>query len=241
MKTLKEALGFLLVLPLVLLTKLRFIKVRDTMLYLGHFPFGIGNLMRRKYLCAFAGSCGKNVIIGDGFEVNMENMRDLHVAEHVWIHRNVAFGAVRPCAHPIRLLEGAVLYDNCRLGAHQGPVTIGEHSMVGYNSVIRGPFRLGNNAGIAHNCTVLGMTQQYENSEASFLTEPVLSSEVVVDDEAWVGSNVVILYGVTIGKHSVVGAGSVVTHDVPPYSVAVGSPAKVIKKYDHEKKQWVGV
>lgn len=53
---------------------------------------------------------------------------------------------------------------------------------------------------------------------------------VVIEKNAWIGSNVVILAGVTIGEGSIVGAGAVVTKDIPKFSVAVGVPAKVIKR-----------
>ena len=62
-----------------------------------------------------------------------------------------------------------------------------------------------------------------------------------MEDECWVAANAVITSGVTIGKHSVIAAGAVVTKNIPPYSVAVGNPAKVIKKYDFEKQEWVRV
>jgi acetyltransferase-like isoleucine patch superfamily enzyme len=55
------------------------------------------------------------------------------------------------------------------------------------------------------------------------------SKPIVVKNGAWIGANAIILPGVTIGKNSVVGAGSVVTKDIPDFSVAVGNPAKVIK------------
>jgi acetyltransferase-like isoleucine patch superfamily enzyme len=53
--------------------------------------------------------------------------------------------------------------------------------------------------------------------------------DVVIEDDVWIGARVVILKGVTIGRGSVIGAGSVVTKSIPPYSVAVGNPAKVIR------------
>lgn len=55
-------------------------------------------------------------------------------------------------------------------------------------------------------------------------------ADVHIEDGVWIGGHVVILKGVTIGKGSIVGAGSVVTKSIPPYSIAVGNPAKVIKK-----------
>ena len=63
-------------------------------------------------------------------------------------------------------------------------------------------------------------------------------SPVSIKENAWIGEHVSILPGITIGKGSIIGANSVVTHDIPDYSIAVGIPAKVIKKYDFELKKW---
>lgn len=54
-------------------------------------------------------------------------------------------------------------------------------------------------------------------------------SPVCIGDDVWIACNVVILPGVTVGSHSVIGAGSIVTRDVPDYAVAVGNPAKVLR------------
>jgi len=64
------------------------------------------------------------------------------------------------------------------------------------------------------------------------------TSMIVIEDEVWIGANVVIVAGVTVGKHSVIAAGSVVTKDVPPFSIVVGNPAKVLKYYNQETRQW---
>lgn len=61
---------------------------------------------------------------------------------------------------------------------------------------------------------------------------------VMIGDGAWIGNNVIILPGVNIGKKAIIGAGSVVTRDIPDYSVAVGNPAKLVKKYDFDKRKW---
>ena len=59
------------------------------------------------------------------------------------------------------------------------------------------------------------------------------ASPIRVEDEVWIGGGAILLPGVTIGKGSVIGAGAVVTRDIPPYSVAVGNPARVIKQIEH--------
>ena len=65
------------------------------------------------------------------------------------------------------------------------------------------------------------------------------NSKVIIGKGSWLGTNVVIVGNVHIGKHCVIGANSVVTKDIPDYSVAAGIPAKVIKRYDFEKEEWV--
>ncbi|EKG17142.1 hypothetical protein MPH_05596 [Macrophomina phaseolina MS6] len=70
----------------------------------------------------------------------------------------------------------------------------------------------------------------HETSVLSRIKFVEFGHPVRIEDDCWIGGQVIILPGVTIGKGSTVGAGAVVTKDIPPYSVAIGSPAKVIKK-----------
>lgn len=71
------------------------------------------------------------------------------------------------------------------------------------------------------------------------LSRPSIGFPVVIEDNVWLGESVCVLPGVTIGKGSVIGALSVVTKSIPPFSIAVGSPAKVIKQFDFDKEVWV--
>lgn len=64
---------------------------------------------------------------------------------------------------------------------------------------------------------------------------------MVIRRDTWIGTNVSIIGNVNIGKHCVIGANSVVTHNIPDYSVAVGCPARVIKRYDFNQNKWVKV
>lgn len=65
--------------------------------------------------------------------------------------------------------------------------------------------------------------------------------KVVIGDNVWIGDNSVILPGVEIGKGSIIGANSVVTKSIPDYSIAVGIPARLVKKYDFQMERWVDV
>lgn len=72
-------------------------------------------------------------------------------------------------------------------------------------------------------------------------TRRLSTSPVIISDNVWIGESVCIMPGVTIGLGCVIGALSVVTKDIPDYSIAVGSPAKVIKKFNFERKEWMPV
>lgn len=105
-----------------------------------------------------------------------------------------------------------VMKDHANLGRWSsiygnGTVTIGRHVMMG------------------DRCTII--TQNHKYLEEGY--DGYVIEDVLVDDYAWIGHNVILLPGVHIGRHAIIGAGAVVTKDVPDYAIAAGNPAKVIK------------
>ena len=67
------------------------------------------------------------------------------------------------------------------------------------------------------------------------------AKSMIIHDDVWIGELVSVFPGVEIGKGAIIGANSVVTKSVPEYCIVAGNPAKVIKKYDFESKQWIKV
>jgi acetyltransferase-like isoleucine patch superfamily enzyme len=135
----------------------------------------------------------------------------------------------------------STIEDFCTINNGVGPVIIGRESRIGMSNVIIGPVTIGNYVIFAQNIVMSGLNHSYEDISLPISRQKETTALITVEDECWIGANAVITAGVTIGKHSVVAAGSVVTKNIPPYSVAVGNPARVIKKYDFEVKQWVRV
>lgn len=81
----------------------------------------------------------------------------------------------------------------------------------------------------------------YEDITSPIFKQPIVQNGTVeIGEGSWLGENVCVL-GANIGKHCVIGANSVVTHDIPDYCVAVGAPARVIKRYDFDNNKWVKV
>lgn len=132
----------------------------------------------------------------------------------------------------------STIEDFCTVNNGVGDVLIGDRTRVGMSNVIIGPVTIGNDVMFAQNIVLSGLNHGYEDINVVPHNQPVTKKVILVEDEVWIGANSVVVAGVTIGKHSVIAAGSIVTKDVPPYSVAVGNPARVIKQYNPGTKTW---
>ncbi len=122
-----------------------------------------------------------------------------------------------------------------------GDIVIGDNARLGLRGTIIGPVTIEDNVVMGQNYLVSGLIHNYEDPGEDVLTQGVCTKPVVIGRQTYLGANCVVVAGVTIGEHCVVGAGSIVTHDMPPYTVCAGSPAVPIKTYDFEKQQWIKV
>lgn len=99
--------------------------------------------------------------------------------------------------------------------------------------------RFGNNVLTADRVYISDNLHGYEDISIPILRQPVKQiGTVTIGESSWIGENVCVI-GANIGRHCVIGANSVVTKDIPDYSVAVGSPAKIIKRYCFERNEWL--
>jgi acetyltransferase-like isoleucine patch superfamily enzyme len=93
----------------------------------------------------------------------------------------------------------------------------------------QGGVEVGSNVLIGPGCIIHSANHKFDRADIPIRMQGYIKAQVRIEDDCWLGANVIVLPGVTIGKGSVIGAGSVVTENIPPYSVAVGNPAKVIR------------
>lgn len=110
-----------------------------------------------------------------------------------------------------------------------GDVLIGDFTRIGLHNTIIGPVTIGNHVNLAQGVTITALNHNFEDITLRIDQQGVSTNTVTISDDVWIGTNSVVLPGVTIGTHSVVAAGAVVTKDVPPYTIVAGVPAKVIK------------
>ena len=121
-------------------------------------------------------------------------------------------------------------------------VSIGDRCLIGRGSGIVGHFsiEIGNDVWTGHHVYITDQNHGYEDVTRPISQQSQPERPVVIGDGSWLGHGAVVLPGVTIGKHVVIGANSVVTKDIPDFSVAVGSPARVIRRYD-DTHGWMNV
>jgi len=137
------------------------------------------------------------------------------------------FIAASAAVYPDRLCLGPDSY----IAAHAyvtGEIHTGSDCTLNPFTTVRGTVRLGDGVRIGAHSSLLGFNHSTA-IDRPIHQQPQTSLGINVGDDVWIGSNVVVLDGVTIGDHCVIGAGAVVTKDIPAWSVAVGNPARVIR------------
>lgn len=114
-------------------------------------------------------------------------------------------------------------------------ISAGEHVSIGNNVLIASKVFISD---INHGAYT-GATQDSPLSTPN--SRSLSTSPVVIKDNVWIGEGVCVMAGVTIGLGCIIGASSVVTKDIPDYCIAVGAPAKVIKKFDFATNKWIAI
>jgi len=124
------------------------------------------------------------------------------------------------------------------LGKGEGSVHIGTNTFIQSGCILNafvGDIHIGANCMIAPHCAFTPYRHGFADTRRP-MREQLLTSrgDAVIEDDVWLGVNVCVMDGVTIGKGAIVGAGAVVTNDIPPYAIAGGIPAHVIRFRDAE-------
>ena len=111
-----------------------------------------------------------------------------------------------------------------------GDVVIGDHTRIGLHSTVIGPVSIGSHVNLAQGVTVSALNHNFSETGKRIDEQGITTRQIVIEDDVWIGTNATVLAGVRIGSHSVIAAGAVVTHDIPPRSLAAGVPAQVKRK-----------
>lgn len=137
--------------------------------------------------------------------------------------------------------NGTIIEDYVCINNGVGEVIIGDNCTIGIGSTLMGPVEIGNNVILAQHVGIYGLNHGYEDIDIPIRNQKCTTALIKIGDDSWIGTNAVITAGVTVGKHSIVAAGSVVTRDVPDYTIVGGNPARILKQYNAESKSWDSV
>lgn len=131
----------------------------------------------------------------------------------------------KKCGRNINVEQGALFGYN---------VEIGDNSGIGINCRLHtsGGIIIGDNVMMGPDVVVISQNHKHNDIAKPMIEQGYERVPVIIEDDVWIGTRVIILPGVRIGRSSIIGAGAVVTKDFPPFSIVGGNPAKIIKKRD---------
>jgi acetyltransferase-like isoleucine patch superfamily enzyme len=151
---------------------------------------------------------GRHVLVGEGCFLDAHSLQGrIDLGDDVWLSRGCYVVAYRDAE--VRIGERAYIGHRCLLYGHGG-------------------IDIGRDALLANDVQLICGNHTFGRRDIPIRDQPGEQKPIVVGDDVWLGASAIVLGGVTIGQGAVVGAGAVVTHGLPPYSIARGVPAKVV-------------
>ena len=153
-------------------------------------------------------------------------------------HLPVSFSPIKIGQKKIRSFCGKLILAKCgnNVNIEKGAlfsskVELGDNSGIGINSSVGGKCIIGNDVMMGPDCIIYTRNHKFENVTITIRGQGFQEEKpVYIGNDVWIGGRVIILLGVHIGDHCIIGAGSVVSRDIPDWAIAVGNPA-VVKKY----------
>lgn len=164
---------------------------------------------------------GKHVYIGRHFNCNARDTGLVKIGNTVDVSANATLLETNPNCK-------IIIGDNIRI-AHHFQISCGRYVEIKSNVIIA-PFVFL----CDHNHKYEDVTRPIKGQGIDMKPD----AHIIIDEGSWIGTKVTVLGKVHIGKHCVIGSNSVVTKDIPDYSIAAGIPAKVIKRYNFTTQQW---
>lgn len=159
--------------------------------------------------------------------------------ERVYLH--ACPGGIRIGERTI-LMHGAILHVYNFRDLPSAGIRIGDDSLIGEYSVIRGQggVTIGDRVYTSPLVQILAVNHVFDDPSVPFIDQGITALGVVIEDDVWIGAGAIVLDGVQVGEGAVISAGAVVTKDVPPHTVVGGIPARVLKTISGESNHAKG-
>jgi acetyltransferase-like isoleucine patch superfamily enzyme len=173
-----------------------------------NFSLGLRYFFWKFVLKINGGHIGKNVKIYEGVKLASHKECPIHIGDDVSIEKGVILST-----------------------SDKGKISIGNNVYIGEYSVLTSnkEVEIGNNVLISPHNDIVDFNHIYKDVNNPVNLQGIVAKKITIREDVWLGSGSKVLMGVTIGRGAIIGAGSVVTRDIPPYHVVVGNPARTIK------------
>lgn len=202
--------------------------------FLGGMPGALG-IFLRSYFYKHLMNLGGRVFLGKDISIRCPGK--ITIENGCYIDDAVIMDAKKAGSGYI-LIKGHTVIRSFTListGGDDGYVDIGSHCFIGQSCQIHGygGVNIGDNVLLAGQVFITASSHVIDRADVPIKDQGITVEGVRIGDSCWIGAGVTILDGVNIGEGSIIGAGAVVTDNVPPYSIAVGIPAKVMRTRSH--------
>jgi len=197
-------------------------------------PGALGLALRMKLYPCIMGKVGRSVYFGQN--VVLRHPHKIKIGDDVVIDDNVVLDAKGYDNDGITIGNGVFIGRGTIFNCKNGNIILNDYVNMGFNChiVSVNQVKLGDNALIAANCYLIGGTQKSERLDVSHIEQEQESKGIELKENIWLGANVQVMDGVTIGRDSIVGTSAVVNSNIPDNCTAVGIPAKVIKRESYQ-------
>ncbi|PSB12992.1 transferase [filamentous cyanobacterium CCP1] len=188
----------------------------------------LGAVLRKGLYRLIVAHVGRSVYIQNGVELLGTN--HILLDDQVYLFQGVRLNA-QGDNNRLQLRQGVALERGVDIGAmDHTSIEIGDRTYVGSYTCIMGTgdIKIGQDCLIAPHSGIFANHHRFDDPTRPIREQGLTRKGILIEDDCWLGHKVTVLDGVTIGRGSVIGAGAVVTKDIPPYSVAIGVPAKVV-------------
>lgn len=213
---------------------LRALIYYECCMWLSMIPGALGLVLRKIFWPRMFGSCGKGVLFGQ-FTI-VRHPHRIHLGNKVVISENCILDARHDeCEEVIKIGDNVILSNNVMLSCKNGTVQIGQYCGIGPQTIIQSTnhcnISIGSDVVIGSQCYIVGGGNYHIDRLDTPMWRQGIQDDggVQLQDDIWIGSQVTILGGVTMGSGSVAGASSLINKSVPDHSINVGVPAKIVK------------
>lgn len=206
-----------------------FLKYELIVLFCSTVPGALGLFLRSKLFPLLLQRCGRGVVFGQN--VTLRHPHKIVLGDNVVIDDNCLLDAKGEENTGIRIGAGVFLGRNSILSCKNGDIVLEDNVNIGFNSEVfsGNNVTIGRDTLVAAYCYFIGGDHDAASMDTAVLHQGSTARGIRIGPQSWFGAGVKVLDGVTVGEHCVVGAGAVVTKDLPAAAVAVGVPARVIR------------